>query len=223
MHVRSLFGGLVLAGVVASLTSCTNDPSLTSIAVNPGTVSTSMSAGLQIDFTAIGSYTRPGHTAVTKDITNQVTWASSWPQFVSVNSTGVATVTGYGYGVGSIYASAPGFHGDIVGSSAFTIQNPNNTSGSITKLLIYPAAQSATSPASTVQFVAVGKTAEGETVKLTSEPTWISTDNMVASIDKNAGVVTKLGVGRTTIVAVYTNADGTTAVGKTTFNITGAN
>ena len=219
MRDRSTLGALLLIGIAVPLTSCGVSPSLTSITVNPTTVTASMTGGLQTDFTAIGNYTRPGHTAVTKDLTDQVTWTSSWPQFVTIDSSGVATVTGYGYGTGSMYASAPGFHGDIVGSATFNISQPQTTGGAV-KLSIYPAAQSA---GATVRFVAVGQTAEGQTVKLTGEPTWISTDNQVATIDQNTGVVSKLGIGRTTITAVYNNPDGTTAIGKTFYNVTGDN
>ena len=217
MRVRSSLGALLLVGAMAPLTSCSNDPSLTSIAVTPNAVTTSMTNGLRVDFTAIGSYTHPGHTAVTKDLTDQVTWSSSFPQFVTVNSSGIATVTGYGYGLGQIMAAAPGFHGDIVGTASFTIQNPNAQSGSVRSLSLVPSKESESG--SSVQFKALGITDEGKTVELPSQPQWTSTDNMVATIDKAAGLLTKAGPGRTTITAVYTNPDGTTAVGKTAFYI----
>ncbi len=220
MRDRSCLGALLLIGIVVPLTSCGVSASLTSITVNPGTVTTSESSGLQIDFTAIGNYTRPGHAAITKDLTDQVTWTSSWPQFVTIAPTGVATVTGYGFGTGAMYASAPGFHGNIVGTATFNISQPPPSTGAIVKLSLYPAAHST---GTSVQFVAVGQTADGQAVKLTGEPTWISTDNQIATIDQNTGVISKLGIGRTTITAVYHNPDGTTAIGKTSFNVTGDN
>jgi len=220
MRDRLSFGALLLAGLILPMTSCSNNPELTSITVNPGAVTTSMTNGLTVDFTAIGSYTHPGHAAITKDITTSVTWTSAFPQFVTVGTnTGVAEVTGYGYGVGDIYATAPGFHGDIVGTATFTITQPPPT-GSVTTLLLYPAAKSA---GNTVEFTAMGRTADGQTVKLNGQPRWVSTDNQVATIDQTTGVVTKLGLGRTTITAVYKNPDGTTAVGKTYFNINAEN
>jgi hypothetical protein len=219
MRDRSLLSALLLIGLVLPVTSCSSDPSLTSITVNPDSVTTSQTEGLQVYFTAIGYYTHPGHTAVTKDITGDVTWSTSWPQFVTIDANGVATVTGYGYGNGNIYASAPGFHGDIVGTATFNIQQPSSSGGSVVKLSLYPNPQA--SSGGTVQFNAVGRTADGETVNLTGPLTWVSTDNQVASIGKSNGTLTKLGVGRTTITAVYKNPDGTTAVGKITFNVTG--
>ena len=216
MRLRSSLGALLLVGALAPLTSCSNDPSLTSIAVTPSSVTTSMTNGLKIYFTAIGSYTRPGHTAVTQDLTDQVTWSSSWPQFVVVDSSGVATVTGYGYGVGQIQAAAPGFHGVIVGTAAFTISQPTTTnSRGVQSLSLVPDGETA----SGVRFKARGVTADGETVELPAQPEWISTNNLVATIDKTSGVLSKIGPGRTTLTAVFTNPDGTTAVGKTSFTI----
>jgi hypothetical protein len=214
MRHRFIFGALLLACSVVPLTSCTNDVPLTSITINPGSVTTSMTEGLQVHFTAIGSYTRAGHTPITKDITNEVTWSTAFPQFVTIASTGVATVTGYGYGDGNIYASAPGFHGDIVGSATFTIQQPTTT-GAITSLSIVQHALSN----GTVQFTAMGKTNDGRLVQLEGQPRWTATDNLVATIDQASGLATTIGRGRSTITAVYTNPDGTTAVGVTHLDV----
>jgi len=218
MLQRSFLGALLLVGALVPLTSCTNDPSLTSIAVSPNAVSTSMTPGLLVYFTAVGSYTHPGHTAVTKDITSAVTWSTSFPQFVSIqaNGNGVATVTGYGYGDGQISAAAPGFHGDIVGTATFTIQKPTTTTGVVRSLQLVPANGGT---GLDVQFKALGVTADGATVELRGQPVWVSTDNMVATIDKASGLLTKVGPGQTTVTAVYTNPDGTTAIGKTAFTI----
>lgn len=218
MRVRSSWvGAMLLGGALIPLTSCSVNPSLTSITVSPAAVTTSMTSGLYIAFTAIGSYTRPGHAAVTKDITNQVTWTSSWPQFVVVNSaTGIATVTGYGSGTGAINAAAPGFHGDIVGSAAFTI-TPPTPAGGVRTLSLVPAGKDASGA---VQFKAIGKTGDGESIDVTSQTSWVSTDNEVATIDKASGLVSTLAPGRTTVTAVYRNPDGTTALGKTYFNVT---
>jgi hypothetical protein len=136
---------------------------------------------------------------------------------VSINSsTGVATVTGEGTGILAIYASAPGFHGDVVGSAAFTVVIPTSASrGAITSLLITQDSKAAVPANSTVQFTAMGRTADGSLVKLEGQPKWTSTDSEIASIDEANGMASTLGEGRSTIVAVYTNPDGTKAVGAT--------
>jgi len=214
MHYRSSLGALLLIGALAPLTSCSTSPSLTSITVDPATVTTSFSAGLQVEFIAIGNYTVPGHTAVTKDITDQVNWTSSFNQMVTIDSAGVATVQGVGYGNAAIYAAYPGFHGDIVGTAAFTVSAPTTTPA-IKSLSLIQDSKTSAEPNSTVQFTAMGKMADGTLVKLTGQPKWTSTDNEVATVDEATGLVSTLGAGRSTIVAVYTNPDGTTAVGVT--------
>lgn len=218
MRDRLSFGALLLACVVLPLTSCSNNPELTSITVNPGSVTTSPTAGLRVDFTAIGYYTHPGHAPVTKDITTFATWTSAAPQFVVIGvNTGVATVTGYGTGNIDVYAAAPGFHGDIVGTAIFNISATGGAA--VRSLALFPTAKAAGSSSGTVQFMAIGRTAAGESLTLPGQPIWFSTDNEVATIDKSSGLLTTLGQGRTTITAVYTNPDGTTAVGKTYFNV----
>lgn len=221
MRHRSILGALLLTGLVFPLSSCTVDPALTSISVTPATVTASFSAGLAVHYTAIGTYTRPGHPAVTKDITNQVTWSSSFPQMVTIDSSGVATVQGIAYGNGEIHAEAPGFHGTILGTAVFNVTAPP-TSGAV-QSLTFPQVSKAAAPNSTVQLTALGKRADGSAVELPGQPKWTSTDNEVATVDEATGLVTTLGPGRTTIVAVYTNPDGTTAVGVTHLTVAAQN
>ncbi|HUB28491.1 MAG TPA: Ig-like domain-containing protein [Terracidiphilus sp.] len=219
MRYRSSLGALLLIGGLLPITSCSTSPSLTSITVDPASVTTSFSAGLQVEFIAVGNYTRPGHTPVTMDITDQVTWTSSFQQMVTINSQGVATVQGFGYGNGNIYAAYPGFHGDIVGTAAFTVSAPSSTPAVRSLTLTHDSTATAV-PNATVQFTATGKMNDGSMAKLSGQPKWTSTDNQVATIDESTGLLTTLGVGRTTIVATYTNADGTTAVGVTRLYVT---
>lgn len=212
MRNRSLFGALFLAAVVLPLSSCINNGSLTSIVVSPATVTATQSFGLQAQFTAIGYYTRPNHTPITKDITNQVTWTTAFPQMVTIDSTGLATVTGAAYGNTIITASAQGFHGIIRGTANFTVTQVTTTPA-VTRLSISSPLRSLPTAGSTVQFTAAGVTPNGGTAKLAGQPLWTTTDSEVASIDKATGVLTALGPGRTTITARYTNPDGTTAIG----------
>jgi Bacterial Ig-like domain (group 2) len=55
----------------------------------------SVDAGAQVQLRALGDYIHP---PVTKDITNQVKWSSNTPQMVTVNATGLITVTGLACG-----------------------------------------------------------------------------------------------------------------------------
>lgn len=81
-----------------TLLSCADPKELQSITIQPGTetfgasnIPVSSLAGATVQLRALGSYIHP---PVTKDITDQVTWASNTPSMVTVNSTGLITVTG---------------------------------------------------------------------------------------------------------------------------------
>jgi hypothetical protein len=222
MRDRSLLGALLLIGLLAPLSSCTTDPSLTSIAVYPSTETASLSAGLQTQFTAIGSYTHPGHTAETKDITNEVTWKTANPQMVTISSSGLATVTGQVYGNTTVFASAPGFDGDIVGMANFIV-SPPTANGGVVAVTIVRSSRIAASPNSTVQFAAIGKTVDGAKVNLTNGLTWTSSGKDVATIDAHTGVATARTSGATAITAVYRNQDGTEVIGTTGLTVGAVN
>jgi hypothetical protein len=87
---RSL-GAFALCALLMSMSSCAHDQQLVSIAVQPSTENFSLDAGLSVQLRALGTYIHP---PVTKDITNQVTWASDDPQMVIVSPTGLITTTG---------------------------------------------------------------------------------------------------------------------------------
>ena len=83
---------------VIFIPSCARDQQLVSVAVQPTTetfgaanVPVSADKGLSVQLTALGTYIHP---PVTKDITNQVTWASDTPGMVTVSPTGLITATG---------------------------------------------------------------------------------------------------------------------------------
>src|SRR5262249_40038205 len=82
--------------------SCGRDQELVGIQIQPtqetfgaSNIPVSAAAGQQLQLRAMGSYIHP---PVTKDITNQVTWASNTPQMMTVDSSGLITVTGQACG-----------------------------------------------------------------------------------------------------------------------------
>ena len=98
------------AGLLLGLNSCAHDQQLVSIEVQPavenvGSTSTPVpdDAGFQVQLRALGTYIHP---PVTKDITNQVTWASNTSQMFTVNSTGLMTATGESCGGTLVSATA---------------------------------------------------------------------------------------------------------------------
>jgi Bacterial Ig-like domain (group 2) len=83
---------------VLDLPSCGNEQELVSITIQPvtetfGSTTTSLLQDtlLSVQLKALGSYSHP---PVTKDITDQVTWASDTVKMVTVSSTGVITPAG---------------------------------------------------------------------------------------------------------------------------------
>jgi len=206
---RSLFGALLLVATVLPITSCTTNPALTSITINPTSINFG-GAGLTVQLIATGYYTRPNHATITRDITDSVNWLSAASGCVTVTQTGLITSGGNICSNIPVTASAPGFHGYISAFMTVNVTQPGATGG-VTHLVV----THTTSPSGTVKFTAVGKTADGASVPLTDHLVWTSTDNQAGTIDKASGVLTPAAGGRTTVSAVYTNSDGTNAVGVT--------
>lgn len=225
MRNRSLLGALLLVGVLLPITSCTSSPSLTSITVSPNTMNFG-GAGLTTQLTATGSYTHPGHIATLKNITDQVTWASSTTDCVTVSSTGLITSQGNICSNILISASMPGFSGLITGTMTVNVTQPTTGGGGgtgnvdLSSIAIIPTTQSVQSPGQTAQFLAIGATSAGATVNLTNLATWTSSSPQIATIN-SSGLATGVSKGTVTISALYTNADGTAATGTATFTVIG--
>ncbi len=100
----------VLSGTVTGSTQLTvTTPVLTSISVTPTAVAVAPGASLQ--FTATGMYSNGS----TQNLTNALVWSSSAPQFVTINSTGLAT----GVAKGSAILTATS--GAIKGGTGLTV------------------------------------------------------------------------------------------------------
>lgn len=231
---------LVLASLLLPLASCSVSPSLTSIAITPNATVTVSLAPPGVpqgysQYTAIGSYTRSGHTPETEDITNQVTWSSSTPQVATINSTGVATATGFSATTGlawvgntTIFASMPGFGGDIVSNDVtFTVTACTICTGTstepITGLSITPGTDSVALAGQTAQFIALGTSGTtGLATNVTTLVAWSSSNAGVATIGANTGLATAVGQGTTQITALYTNPDRSVEAATATFTVTGS-
>ena len=227
MRVRSLLPALLLVGLVVPFVACNNSPSLTSISVTPTTVNFG-GAGLTTQLTAIGSYTRPNHPAATKDITSQVTWKSSAPECVSVSTTGLVT-SGLATCSGILVtATAPGFDGIITGTMTANVTQPSSGGGGggggavtpdVTSISIIPATATVASLNETIQFIAIGNlSGNAGTVNLTNQAAWNSSNKTIAVVNAS-GVATALSSGSTTITALFTNPDGTTASGTASLTV----
>ena len=215
MRIRSLSGALLVFGLAISFTSCSVSPSLTSITVSPNVMNFG-GAGLTTQLTAIGTYTRPNHAAVTKDITNQVNWSSSTPQCVTVTSTGFITSGGNVCSGIPVTASAQGFHGIITGSMTVNVTQPAVSSNDVASVTVTPT--STNQPAGTqVLFTANGFDGAGNPLSLVNPPTWKSSNTAVATVVSsglqiNTANASTIATGTATISATYTNPDGTKAI-----------
>lgn len=210
MRNRSLSGALLLIGALIPVTSCSNSPSLTSITVTPSIVNFG-GAGITSQLTAIGSYTHPGHPAITKDITAQVAWTSSASQCVTVSNAGLIT-SGQNICSGiQITATSQGFNGVITGSMIANVSQPGSSNSDVAIIVVSPANPAPLAVAGQLQFAATGFNASGTQVSLTNPVTWGSSSTGVASINQT-GIATGVAAGTTSITAAYTNADGTSAI-----------
>ncbi len=224
MRYRPPVGAIVLLGLLLPLTSCISSPSLTSITIAPTTMNFG-GAGLQAQLTATGYYSHPGHPAATKDITDQVNWASSVPACVTVSSTGMITSGDASCSNILITASAQGFPGLISASMTVNVTQPTTGgtgptgAGDVGTITIIPSSQSVPSIGDTAQFLAIGTTSSGDTVNLNGLVSWTSSSPQIATIGNLSGLATAVAQGTSTITALYTNADGTAATGTASFTV----
>ncbi len=109
------------ATLLLSVSSCGHSQQLVSIAVQPAietfgatNIPVIANAGAAVQLRALGSYIHP---PVTKDITNQVTWASNDTQMFTVSSTGLLTATGFACG-GSLVSATVTTNNSVGGLSS---------------------------------------------------------------------------------------------------------
>jgi Bacterial Ig-like domain (group 2) len=126
MFDRRYLKGFLLAGLALLLGGCSS-PSLVSIAVTPTAQYFSYGAGLQVQFTAIGTFAQGNHPKTTQDITGEVTWKSNTPGIATISSGGLVTTTGVDYGTSIITASMNGFTGLISAQATANVCPPNYT------------------------------------------------------------------------------------------------
>ena len=242
MRGRFCLSVVLCAGILLPLISCnSNDPSLTSIVISPSSVTVTLAPpGVPqgySQFTAIGYYTHPGHAAETRDITSQVTWASSGTQVAGICTNGspspctpatdgLATATGWTTtgawtGFTNITASAPGFNGDIVSNSVTFTVTETSTTDDVISIVVTPNPYTFTAVNASNPFTAIGTTQTGVQENLTSATgmAWTSGNLNFVTIGLNTGVGTAVAAGSTTVTATYTNSDGTTAKGSATVTV----
>ena len=167
---------------------------LVSVAVSPIDPTTAL--GVNVNFTATGTYTD----ASTQDITTQVTWFSDTTSTATISNAGGSEGEASPLAVGTtvISASLTGISSDDSGgSSTLTVSN-----AVLASIAITPVTDSIIVSA-TVQFTATGTYSDSSTMDITTAVTWSSSNNTVATIDNmtNIGLATGVSVGTVTIDA----------------------
>jgi hypothetical protein len=101
---------MLLAGFTLNMASCAHNQELVSIQVQPGVETfgnsntpVAFDAGSQVQLRALGTYIHP---PVTKDITNEVTWASNDTQMFTLSSGTPGLLTATGDACGATLVSA---------------------------------------------------------------------------------------------------------------------
>ena len=166
---------------------------LTSIAVSPS--APSIPLGTLQQFTATGSYSDGS----SKDLTASVSWTSTDPKIVSLDSKGMATATG----TGTVNVSATS--GTVSGKISATVNAAN-----VVSLKVQPG-NTTIANGTTVQLAALATFNDGSTLnETTTGVAWSSSDMSVATIVPNTGFATSKAPGTTIITATLGNVSITT-------------
>ncbi len=191
--------GSVVTAAAAFAVSGPLAQQVTALAITPGSQSIALPAAgsttpATVNFIAIGTN---GSTGLQQDETCAVSWISSNVQVATISSTagspcapigptgniaaGVATAVGPGTAtITAIYANTTSNGGVVTATATLTVAAVTNTEPYVS-LTIVPASQTITAASQTAQFFAIGTTAAGTTVDLTSQAIWSSSSNAVAA------------------------------------------
>ncbi len=208
---------VIAAGCGVFIAGCGSNTQVGTIQITPSTQS--LNAGQTAQFSAIGIISHGQHPATTQDVTTLVAWSSNAPSIASISSTGL--VSAVSAGTATITASLPGAP---AATAAVTVTGgtPGKASSNIVTLTVIPGSQSVASPKQTAQFIAIGTTAAGATLDLTSQVSWSSSSTQIATVGAGTGIATGVSQGTATITALYTNAsDQSVVTGTASFQIIG--
>lgn len=220
MTLRSIFCLSLVLALAAFLVGCDLHPgTLASIQVSPSVASVTQ-AGTSVQFTATATYTHGSRQPSTKDVTNEVTWASSVSGVATIDASGVATAVNVGNS--DISASMNGPHGVVSGDASLDVTVGTRA---LTSISIIPATGTQVVYASgqTAQFLAIGTFNAGPTTQdLTDLVNWQSSDIDVATINASglATAVNCAGACVTNITAKSTAKDGTVIVATSNLTVT---
>ena len=184
------------AGVTATLGSVSGTttltvaaPTLQSIAVT--SASPTIWKGATQQFAATGTYSDSSK----RDVTGQVTWASSSTTVATISAGGLAT--GVSAGTTAITATL----GSVSGTTTLTVAAPT-----LQKIAVTPV--NPTIPiGATEQFTATGTYSDNSTQNLTGKVTWVSSNPAVAAVS-GSGLATAVSAGAVIITATSGSVNG---------------
>ncbi|MEK7747600.1 MAG: Ig-like domain-containing protein [Nitrospirota bacterium] len=175
-------------------------PKLTAIKISSDRAS--LPAGLQLQLTASGSFTDD----VTRPLSSDVTWRSSDPLLVSIDSNGLLRAIAQGVeslrGVTITAASATSSDGQmVVGTTVIIIMPPE-----LTKIMLKPA-EASLETGQSQPFSAAGLFSDETTEEPLSNIIWHSSDPSLVTIT-NEGIVTVVGKVETPQTITITASSG---------------
>jgi len=200
---------LRIAGTLAALftfalgISCTGffqNPTLTTITVDPPTPSISQGATQQM--TATGTYQDGSTSTLTGGTScsgNSVCWSSSDTTIATITTGGM--LAGVAQGTSTITAAS----GAITGTTTATV-----ALGNVTGLVLDPTAITISAPNDTATIFAKAQTPSGE-VDVSATANWTTGSSTIATVVGGTDPVTITGVaaGLTTVTATYTTSTET--------------
>lgn len=193
-------------GLSGSTLATVSDAALSSIAVTPA--NGKLAKGMSLQFTATGTYSDGS----TREVTTQVTWASTNPGSVTVSnadgSRGLATATTVA-GTSNISATA----GSVRGATSLTVSDVTLQSIAVTP----------TNPSlpkgGKQQLTATGSFSDGSTQDLTRQASWSSSDPTLVTVSNgpdSPGLADAVAEGTVTVTAAVTQGGATAATTGTT-------
>jgi hypothetical protein len=192
--------GATLNGTVGSTSMTATTPAvLQSIDVTPK--DPSIPIGELQPFTAIGTYSDNS----AKDLTGQVTWASSDTSIAAISNGSVVPGVAAGKTTGRVTISAT--DGGVMGSTTLSV-----TPVSLEMIMVTPAATSV-ALGGTVQFMAMGMYSDNSMTDFTNQVTWSSTVPGVATISDDPaakGFSVGVSAGSTLVTASLDGMSGGT-------------
>jgi hypothetical protein len=186
-------------GIAGSATLTVTSPTLSAIAVSPGTVSTPL--GIPVSLMVLGTYS--DHS--TKDLTPEVTWASSSPGIASAAPSGMVTPLAVGQTTITATCSTASVCGSDMAAATLTV-----TPAALGSIAITGSVPSIAT-GQVESFTATGTYTDGSTKDLTPQVTWSLSSAAVGKIN-SSGIATAIGPGTATVTATLAGITGTTTL-----------